>query len=267
MLSILATKHELLTIAPNCLNCGKIICVVEGVGPCSFCESPVLSKEQQISLIAEAKKKRSEQKQLQNEQLQQQRRKAKATPSPSMGYASKVSGDIVSKYIFDQQLEDENRLKAEQHKEKLLEFQRTSAQRSKVIDQATDFTLPTDQFSPWLTAQERAALIKKQQANLNRLQNKTNQRRVLTIDLSTKQAKVENVVDSSSDDDDDVDEPIELPSESKLSTGTFANNPLLKGLKGPSFLSNHKKEKKSKADQEKKSKSRIQYDDNNNTVL
>ncbi|CAO3589972.1 unnamed protein product [Absidia cylindrospora] len=127
-----ATKHDLLVIAPNCLNCGKIICVVEGIGPCSFCGTPVLSKEQQVSLIADAKKKRSEAKQLQHQQLQQERKAAKAT-AQSIGYASKVSGDIVSKYVFDQQVEDEQRQRAELHKEKLLEFQRTSAQRSTVI--------------------------------------------------------------------------------------------------------------------------------------
>jgi hypothetical protein len=115
------------------LNCGKIICVVEGIGPCSFCGTPVLSKEQQVSLIADAKKKRSDMKQQQHQQLQQQRKAAKATATPAAGYASKVSGEIVSKYVFDQQAEDEQRQRAESHKEKLLEFQRTSAQRSTVI--------------------------------------------------------------------------------------------------------------------------------------
>ncbi|KAI8331035.1 putative zinc finger motif, C2HC5-type-domain-containing protein [Chlamydoabsidia padenii] len=234
-----ATKHDLLTIAPNCLNCGKIICVMEGIGPCSFCGTPVLSKEQQISLIADAKKKRSEQKQQQHRQLQQERKAAKATSTTSGGYASKVSGEIVSKYIFDQQVEDEQRQRAESHKEKLLEFQRTSAQRSTVIDQATDFTLPTDQSNPWLTQQERAMQLKKQQANMKRLEGgRTGQRRVLTIDIGSKQAKVDTVMDDdSSSSSSEEEEPKELISSATQdsSSRTFAKNPLLKGIQGPQF--------------------------------
>ena len=43
--SCMATRHELLQAAPNCLNCGKIICVKEGLGPCTFCGKPC-SQEQ-----------------------------------------------------------------------------------------------------------------------------------------------------------------------------------------------------------------------------
>ncbi|KAI8093550.1 putative zinc finger motif, C2HC5-type-domain-containing protein [Halteromyces radiatus] len=248
-----ATKHDLLTIAPNCLNCGKIICVLEGIGPCSFCGTPVLSKEQQVSLIAEAKKKRSEQKQKQHQQLQQQRKAAKAT-TQAVGYASKVSGDVVSRFIFDQQMEDEHRQRAELHKEKLLEFQRTSAQRSTVIDQATDFTLPTDQSNPWLTAEERAMQLKKQQANMKKLDGRMNQRRVLTIDIGKRQAKVDNVVDESSSDE----EQIQTKTTTTTSSGTFANNPLLKGIQGPQFRGSGKKGQHKQQER----KSRIQFDDN-----
>ncbi|ORZ14191.1 putative zinc finger motif, C2HC5-type-domain-containing protein [Absidia repens] len=258
-----ATKHDLLVIAPNCLNCGKIICVVEGIGPCSFCGTPVLSKEQQISLIADAKKKRSEAKQLQHQQLQQERKAAKAT-TQSIGYASKVSGDVVSKYVFDQQVEDEQRQRAEQHKEKLLEFQRTSAQRSTVIDQATDFTLPTDQSNPWMTAQEKAMQLKKQQANMRRLDGgRSSQRRVLTIDIGSKQARVDNVMeDLTSSDEDEPAEPDQLvaPSHDSSSSGTFAKNPLLKGLQGPTFRGLGKQKIKQNHQGHQERKSRIQFD-------
>ncbi|KAG1241911.1 hypothetical protein G6F68_016447 [Rhizopus microsporus] len=75
-----ATKHPLLTVAPNCLNCGKIICTAEGVGPCMSCGSPVISEEQEASLIAEAKKRRAEQ------NLPQKREEL---PNQSVGYASR----------------------------------------------------------------------------------------------------------------------------------------------------------------------------------
>ncbi|TKA69859.1 hypothetical protein B0A55_08918, partial [Friedmanniomyces simplex] len=41
----MATRHPILDIAPNCLNCGKIICVKQGLGPCTFCSTPLLSAD------------------------------------------------------------------------------------------------------------------------------------------------------------------------------------------------------------------------------
>lgn len=38
-----ATRHPLFEIAPNCMNCGKIICAREGLQPCSFCGQELLS--------------------------------------------------------------------------------------------------------------------------------------------------------------------------------------------------------------------------------
>ena len=35
---LVAKEHDLIT---NCLKCGKIICKMEGYGPCSFCGSAV----------------------------------------------------------------------------------------------------------------------------------------------------------------------------------------------------------------------------------
>src|SRR5690606_30060860 len=34
-----ARRHDLLKAAPNCLACGHIVCVAEGLGPCPFCGS------------------------------------------------------------------------------------------------------------------------------------------------------------------------------------------------------------------------------------
>ncbi|KAI9265618.1 putative zinc finger motif, C2HC5-type-domain-containing protein [Sporodiniella umbellata] len=56
-----ATLHPLLPVAPNCLNCGRIRCTAEGIGPCAFCKMPMISEDQELLLIAEAKKKRTQQ--------------------------------------------------------------------------------------------------------------------------------------------------------------------------------------------------------------
>lgn len=256
-----ATKHPLLTVAPNCLSCGKIICTSEGVGPCTFCGEPVLSKEQQIALIAEAKKKRSEQKQAQN-----QTKKVQSTPQSGgmAAYASKLggSGNTFSSPYQSSDDDESNRLKAEKHKDKLLEFQRTSAKRSTVIDQAADFELPTDQSNPWLTPQERALLIKKQQSNLRRIERKgeSSRHKVMTLDIRTKQVKMEDVSPPTSDDDEDeIVAKAATPKKStsdEASAGTYSHNPLLKGITAPKFVG--KSSKKSKGQMRRKE--RVQYD-------
>jgi hypothetical protein len=258
-----ATKHPLLTAAPNCLSCGKIICTAEGIGPCTFCDSPVLSKDQQIALIAEAKKKRAEQKQLQNQPSTT--KTAAAGSGGKVAYASKAGGNIYSSSRFDDSEEDdtENRLKAEMHKEKLLEFQRTSAQRSTVIDQATDFELPSDQSNIWLSPQERALLLKKQQSNLKKIerQGQPGRRKVMTIDVQSKQVKMQDIESSSSSDEDEV--PVKKMNLSKQpkqedgsSAGTYSFNPLLKGIERPKFVGKQAKKIKGQL----RRKERVQYD-------
>ncbi|KAG2175867.1 hypothetical protein INT44_000345 [Umbelopsis vinacea] len=263
-----ATKHELLSISPNCLTCGKIICVKEGPGPCTFCGTPVLSKEQQLELIAEAKRKRAETAREKNRQLH----KKSTAPSKSQGmarYASKLGGSIISDSSDDwlgpaeweeqQRKAEESRLAAEMHKEKLLDFQRTSAKRTTVIDQATDYELPSDGGNIWLSPQERAMQVKKQQSNLKRLDN-TGKRKVMTIDLATRNVVMEEAPEP--DESEDEYEGIKMTpaqrtylerqkeaksirrptaaasseSPSQSSSGTFANNPFLNRTDAPTFI-------------------------------
>ncbi|CEP07133.1 hypothetical protein [Parasitella parasitica] len=267
-----ATKHPLLTAAPNCLSCGKIICTAEGVGPCSFCGSPVLSKDQQIALIAEAKKKRAEQKQAQNQPSK--RAPKSGQTGMNSAYASKLGGGGggVGSYNsspYQSSEDDDSRLKAERHKEKLLEFQRTSAQRSTIIDQATDFELPTDQTNPWLTPQERALMIKKQQSNLRRIEQKgnSNRHKVMTIDVQTRQVRVQDADSSSSssseeEDSEDAKAVTKMDLSKKKSTtddgsaGTYAYNPLLKGIEAPKFIGKSTKKTRGQL----RRKERVQYD-------
>ena len=244
---------------------------MEGTGPCTFCGTPVLSKEQQVLLITEAKRKRAEEKQRLNAEQQSSKKRSKGTTA-SVGYAAKVSGQIVpanayQEPVFDNDQEEQNRQKAEAHKEKLLEFQRTSAKRTTVIDQATDFTLPSDQLNPWLTPQERALEMKKKQSNMKRLMQSSgagSARRVMTIDINSKQV-VMNDAESSSDES----EPEELhvkksPQQPKEdgSARTYANNPLLKGIEAPKFVGKHKPLSGGR----NRRKDRVQYDDDDDML-
>lgn len=54
----MATRHPLLDMAPNCLNCGKIICVKEGLAPCTFCKSPLLDQEDVLRVLRVLKDER-----------------------------------------------------------------------------------------------------------------------------------------------------------------------------------------------------------------
>lgn len=86
----------------------------------------------------------------------------------------------------------------------------------------------------------------------------TQQRRVLTIDIGSKQAKVDMVADSS-DEEEEEDEPMELPDSS---TRTFAKNPLLKGIQGPQFRGASVDKQKAVKQVQQGRKSRIQFDGN-----
>ncbi len=57
-----AARHPLLASAPNCLNCGKVICVKEGLGPCTFCGTPLLSSVEVQSMIRELRDERGREK-------------------------------------------------------------------------------------------------------------------------------------------------------------------------------------------------------------
>jgi hypothetical protein len=116
----------------------------------------VLSKEQQLELIAEAKRKRAEAAREKNRQLN----KKSTAPMKSQGmarYASKLGGALISDHGDDwlgpaeweeqQRKAEESRLAAEMHKEKLLDFQRTSAKRTTVIGKLMEKGFPSKLWS------------------------------------------------------------------------------------------------------------------------
>ena len=76
-----ATRHPLLAAAPNCLNCGKIICVKEGLGPCTFCNTPLLSSAEITSMIDSLKQERGQERMLANN-ASQRRADISVAPRP-----------------------------------------------------------------------------------------------------------------------------------------------------------------------------------------
>ncbi|KAG0255252.1 hypothetical protein DFQ27_006340 [Actinomortierella ambigua] len=346
----LATKHQLNIYAPNCLNCGKIICSLEGPGPCTYCGKPVVSIEQQQQMVLEMKREKAQlAKQLAQEKKQQQpgyappKRKVKAAHAISTaGYASKLGGGMTTStgsaggwvnlqeassssasgqggnnnnsndnnsnngtttttafsdfttggmMTEAEELEEARKLSlAQAHKERLLEYDRTSARRSHVIDQAADFVMPGDRPNLWLSDQERAVQEEKARANLDRVteQAKGFQRaKVLTIDVKNRRVVVEDSFqapdsDDDGDGDEDVDDAVPPPVDKmdlakrqgqSTSTsggnrhggrGTYALNPLLRLGENPIFILPPKhKEKDLAAAQDKKKKKNEKKDEEN----
>ncbi|XP_018408496.1 PREDICTED: activating signal cointegrator 1 isoform X2 [Nanorana parkeri] len=161
----LAQKHKLIN---NCMTCGRIVCEQEGSGPCLFCGSLVCTKEEQDILMRDSNKS------------QKLRKKLMGVPD--------VSGkmDVSSNDLLPHQ---EVRMKegldrALQHRDKLLEYDKTSVRRTHVIDDESDY-FSTDS-NQWLSTAERETLRKKEQ-ELQELRHASRLSRKITIDFAGRQ--------------------------------------------------------------------------------
>merc|ERR550532_1266204 len=93
----------------NCIKCGRVVCKQEGSGPCLFCGNLVCSKEEQEVL----------------------------------NRGSRKSDKLMEKLLKSTEAQS----KAELHKNTLLEYDKTSEKRTKVIDDESDyFTADTDKY-------------------------------------------------------------------------------------------------------------------------
>ncbi|KAK3831356.1 MAG: putative zinc finger motif, C2HC5-type-domain-containing protein [Linnemannia elongata] len=303
----LATKHKLNVFAPNCLSCGKIICALEGPGPCTYCGQQVVSIDQQQAMILELKREKAALAKLQQQATA--KRRVKATAVSTAGYASKLGGgmssatgaaggwvgldgsDSAPAMTEEEELEEAKKASlAQAHKEKLLEFDRTSAKRSHVIDQATDFVLPGDRPNLWLTEEERQAQADKARQNLEKVTTAASgyqRAKVMTIDVVNRRVVVEASANQfvQEEEDDAVPEPVSMFDQSKSTSisggdrhggrgGAFALNPLLRLGENPTFISKKtakdSKDKvlKVKAEQKPKLKiSKLQYDDGGHAAV
>ncbi|KAJ1550514.1 Activating signal cointegrator 1, partial [Nowakowskiella sp. JEL0078] len=158
----LATKHSLLT---NCLNCGKIVCDIEGPGPCTSCGTLVESKDQQLNLLNE------------------QKRKHKVVTQPhTYGQKAGSMRANADPSLFPVLGDDESREKAEKQKNRLIGYDRNSVARTKVHDNASDFDYHSSASNKWLTKEQRAqALLRATQLAHEEAEHRKH--RVITIDI------------------------------------------------------------------------------------
>lgn len=242
--------HEVLVAAPNCLSCGKIVCIKEGLGPCTFCDTPLISADEIQSMVRALRDERGREKMAvnaaQNKRADIGRtQKPFSTPTPPYN-----SGD-----------ESEGLAKAMAHRDRLLGFQSNNAQRTKIIDQAADFDTPTSTgLNPWATPQERALQLKKQQKVMrmvewNLKEDYEKRMVVVAIDLSGRKIvkEMRDIAPPEISSDEDVEAGHDEEHNTRLEKGgkaafvdhgkgkkvekggKYARNPLLKGMIKPVY--------------------------------
>ncbi|KAG8528644.1 uncharacterized protein KY384_006331 [Bacidia gigantensis] len=151
-----ATRHPLSTVAPNCLNCGKIICLKEGIGPCTFCSTPLLSSAQIVDMLDSLKQERgAERMRVNNAGHARPATTTIASSSSTLAPAHSSSSSAAAGVGKA----DETLNKAEEHRNRLLAFQRENAKRTTVHDEAADYETTT---SSWASPAERARQLQRQ---------------------------------------------------------------------------------------------------------
>ncbi|KAG8184859.1 hypothetical protein JTE90_016204 [Oedothorax gibbosus] len=125
-----ATKHGLVN---NCLHCGRIVCDQEGSGPCYTCGNLVCTPKEQEIIMRQSKASMKLYTKLMSQETEIDMNKLQISNDPKME-------------------------KALEHRDKLLEYDRTVEKRTKVIDDENDY-FQTD--SKWLSEPQRKALNKK----------------------------------------------------------------------------------------------------------
>ncbi|KKF93043.1 putative protein C1A6.01c [Ceratocystis platani] len=243
-----ATRHPLQSAAPNCMKCGKVICIKEGLGPCSYCGTPLLQPFEIQAILKELTAERGRERMAVDREAHK-RTELKAMPS---SYAQ-ARGGIMSDSL----------LLARQHRDRLLNFQSENAQRTRIVDEAADFDVGLAQGhlggAMWSSPLGRAMELKRQQKLLRELEwdakpEYEKRRQVVSIDLVggkvvKKMAAVERPATPESDGDDVDDEYGVLDAiggsggdSSAASTGKFSRNPLMGGLIRPVFTPGKGKE-------------------------
>lgn len=172
---------------------------------------------------------------------------------------------------------------AEQHRDKLLGYQETSARRTRIIDEAADFETPSAGLSMWATPQERALQLKRQQKMLRKQEWDSKpayekRQMVLSIDLAGRKVvrRVDDVERPESEDDDNDDEAegmnVRDAGRDLRAEGTFSRNPLLGNLIRPTYPIHESKDvatPESSPDRKRDTWRRVQddLDDNEDVIL
>ncbi|KAK5133142.1 hypothetical protein LTR08_008166 [Meristemomyces frigidus] len=244
----MATRHPLLDIAPNCLNCGNIVCVKQGLGPCTSCDMPLLSADEINKVLRVLKDERGEEKMKTNNASFKKADVALGKPRAFTGrdfiaQTSARSSPLSSRPGTPAGSDDEGSANAKAHRDKLLNYQANNARRTQVHDEAADYDIPTSGTNMWASPAERAQQLKKQQKALreqewNARPEYEKRRVVASIDLKggkvvRRMAEVEKPDFAAADGENEANAPTHRPASNGKQGGAFSNNPLAAGLIRP----------------------------------
>ncbi|KFZ24189.1 hypothetical protein V502_01352 [Pseudogymnoascus sp. VKM F-4520 (FW-2644)] len=280
----IATKHALLAAAPNCLNCGKVICVKEGFGPCTFCGQPILRPEDRDNIVRELRADRAQEKQAIDRAAH---RRVDTAKNPYVSRAAAVPAGPTPAELSRGDGEGLSAAeKANAHRDRLLGFQAQNASRTRVYDEAADFATPDVGVSQWAGPMERARMLKQQQKVLreqewNAKPEYEKKREMVSLDVvGGKLVKTYKRVDvkyhDTVEDKENIDEGEGIDTggheqaDARTSGGAYSRNPLIGGLIRPVFTPPEGKGVEDGEGQaRKKTWRRVQddYEDNEEVIL
>ncbi|PHH59946.1 hypothetical protein CDD81_2345 [Ophiocordyceps australis] len=238
-----AARHPLQKAAPNCLSCGKVVCIKEGLGPCTFCGAVLLKPEDVQAMIRELKEERGRERMAANAAVHR-RSDVSKTPAPF----TQARSESENKDKVDESGLAEAAAQARDHRDKLLNFQAQNARRTVVRDEAADFDVSgafSGTVSMWASPEERVREMKRQQKLMremewNALPDYEKRRQVLSIDVvggkvHRKMAPVERPRTGDTDPEDGSSGEERVATET--GGGAFSRNPLLGALVRPLYES------------------------------
>ncbi|WPG97722.1 Hypothetical protein R9X50_00050300 [Acrodontium crateriforme] len=246
----MATRHPLLEIAPNCLNCGKVICIKQGLGPCTFCHSPLLSADEISKVLRVLKDERGEERMKANNASHKKADVAhgKARAFTGRDFLAQVSSSprsspLSSTPITPVDSDSEPSAKAAQaHRDKLLAFQANNAQRTHIHDEAADYDIPTSGTNMWASPAERAKQLKQQQKLLREIEWSARpdfEKRQIVASIDVKGGRIVKTMahvpmpDFTPDDQEEPETDFLPPVPTSQPAGSFSANPLAAGLIRP----------------------------------
>jgi hypothetical protein len=171
------------------MACGKVICVKEGLGPCTSCGAPLLTDAETDAILRELKAERARERQA-VDRAAHKRADISRTPAPFSAPRDAFPPVQGSSSATGSSL-TEAEAKAREHRDKLLNYQAENAQRTTVRDEVADFDVTTalgGSGSMWASPGERALELKRQQKVLRELEwemrpEYEKRRQVVSIDL------------------------------------------------------------------------------------
>ncbi|CAL8574768.1 hypothetical protein XPA_000720 [Xanthoria parietina] len=247
-----ATRHPLLAAAPNCQNCGKIICVKEGIGPCTFCSQPLLAPMEIDAMIRSLQQERGKERMNVNNAANK-RADLATTPRPFSSSNMNNNAPASSSSSSTTGIEPTTGLTAAQkHRDKLLTYQSQNARRTHIIDEAADYDTPASGQNIWTSPVDRAMELKKQQKVMREQEWNARpewEKRRVVVSIDVKGGKAVRRMAEVERPRDDVDEEEVVPAGVGIDKGddyegrggdgeagkkgAFSRNPLLGGLIRP----------------------------------